>query len=60
MDANPPPPPEPEESFEPLPDTPESKRARKWLFRSLLLLALINVGLLTWVLLTGWLKPSAP
>ena len=53
-------PPDPKDSTPPLPDIPEAQRARKWLFRSLLLLALINVGLLTWVLLTGWLKPSAP
>jgi len=52
--------PDPEESIPPLPDTPEARRARKWLFRSLFFLVLINVGLLTWVLLTGLLKSDAP
>jgi hypothetical protein len=51
--------PKPEESEEPaievLPDTPESRRARRWLFRSLLALALLNLGLLTWVVVTGLL-----
>ncbi len=51
---------DPKESIPPLPDTPAAQRARKWLFRSLFLLVLINVGLLAWVLLTGWLKSSAP
>jgi hypothetical protein len=51
--------PKPEEPEEPaievLPDTPESRRARRWLFRSLLALALVNLGLLTWVVVTGLL-----
>lgn|GEM_PF-6781365 len=51
--------PKPEETEEPpievLPDTPESRRARRWLFRSLLALAVLNVGLLTWVVVTGLL-----
>jgi hypothetical protein len=48
--------PKPEEPpIEVLPDTPESRRARRWLFRSLLALALVNLGLLTWVVVTGLL-----
>jgi hypothetical protein len=51
--------PKPEEPEEPaievLPDTPDSRRARRWLFRSLLALALVNLGLLTWVVVTGLL-----
>ena len=54
MDSNPTP--EPEEPFEPVPDTPESRRARKWLFRVIAFLALVNVGLLIWVVVTGLLK----
>ncbi len=52
--------PDPEESTPPLPDTPEAQRARKWLFRSIFVLVLINVGLLTWVLMTGLLRSAAP
>ncbi len=51
--------PKPEETEEPpievLPDTPESRRARRWLFRTLLALAIVNLGLLTWVVVTGLL-----
>jgi hypothetical protein len=48
--------PKPEEPpIEVLPDTPESRRARRWLFRSLLALAAVNLGLLTWVVVTGLL-----
>ena len=54
MDSNPTP--EPEEPFEPVPDTPESRRARKWLFRVIAFLVLVNVGLLIWVVVTGLLK----
>lgn len=61
MDENPTSPvpepePEPEESFAPLPDTPESRRARKWLFRVIAILVLINVGVLTWVVVSGLLR----
>lgn len=54
MDSTPTP--EPEEPFEPLPDTPESRRARQWLFRAIGFLVLVNVGLLTWVVVSGLLK----
>lgn len=45
-----------EESFEPLPDTPESRRARKWLFRAIWVLVLVNVSVFTWVVLSGLLR----
>ncbi len=48
--------PKPEEPpIEVLPDTPESRRARRWLFRSLFALVVVNLGLLAWVVVTGLL-----
>lgn len=44
----------------PLPDTPSARVARRWLFRVLLLLGLVNLAVLGWAVLTGRVTGPGP